>query len=469
LGKSSEVLSMKKKPYKTQEIESKLKKENNIIVQDKKYQPTWESIDSRPLPSWYDEAKFGIFIHWGVFSVPSFVSEWFWWYWKGLERPDVVEFMKNNYPPNFSYADFASQFTAEFFDADQWAQIFKDSGAQYVVLTSKHHEGFTNWPSANSWNWNSMDVGPHRDLVGELRDSIRKNTNIKFGLYHSLFEWFNPLFNEDKANGFNTTSYVTTKTMPELYDLVTKYEPDVLWSDGDVAPVEYWNSTGFLAWLYNESPVKDVVVTNDRWGTGTACKHGGYYTCQDRYNPGKLVNHKWENCMTIDKKSWGYRRNAKLEDYLTIEELIEVLATTISCGGNLLMNVGPTKEGTIPAVFQQKLQQMGLWLAVNGEAVYGSVPWKISQHDSNNTDVWYTAGKDNSTVHAFVLKWPESNQLLLGDVSQSVGSATKVTMLGTDEEIEWTNQDGLVRINMPPINPGQLKWAWVFKFTEMKF
>jgi len=177
-----------------------VEKNNHLIKKDQvnnnqePYQPTWESLDKRPLPSWYDEAKFGIFIHWGVFSVPSYVSEWFWWYWKGIKRPDVVDFMNKNYPPQFTYADFAKEFTAEFFDADQWADLFKDSGAQYIVLTSKHHEGFTNWPSEVSWNWNSMDVGPHRDLVGELADAIKNHTSLHFGLYHSLFEWFHPKY-----------------------------------------------------------------------------------------------------------------------------------------------------------------------------------------------------------------------------------------------------------------------------------
>ncbi len=118
--------------------------------------------------------------------------------------------------------------------------------------------------------------------------------------------------------------------MPELYELVENYKPEIIWSDGDSGPDYYWNSTEFIAWLYNQSPVKDTVVTNDRWGSnGVVCKHGDFYTCDDRYNPGKLQNHKWENCMTIDKRSWGYRREAKLEDHLTIAELITSMVETV--------------------------------------------------------------------------------------------------------------------------------------------
>ncbi|MGH0131110.1 UNVERIFIED_CONTAM: hypothetical protein FKN15_009752 [Acipenser sinensis] len=289
-----------------------------------KYEPTWESIDSRPLPGWYDQVKFGIFIHWGVFSVPSFGSEWFWWYWQKQKLKPYVDFMENNYPPGFKYEDFAQDFTAEFFNAKQWAEILSASGAKYVVLTMKHHEGFTLWGSKYSWNWNAVDLGPKRDLVAELGDAVRNQTDLRFGLYHSLFEWFNPLFLEDAANVFRTNKFPTTKSLPELYEIVNKYHPEVLWSDGDGdAPDTYWNSTGFLAWLYNESPVHETVVTNDRWGYGSICKHGGYYTCTDRYNPGHLLSHKWENCMTIDQKSWGYRRDAVLSDYLTIEQLVK--------------------------------------------------------------------------------------------------------------------------------------------------
>lgn len=174
-----------------------------------KYAPDWSSLDTRPLPKWYDDAKVGIFIHWGVFSVPGFRSEWFWWDWQGDKpTPDVVEFMNKNYPPNFQYGDFAPEFKAEFFDPQQWASLFNASGAKYVVLTSKHHEGYTLWPSANSWNWNAYDVGPHRDLVGDLADAIRKNTSLRFGLYHSLYEWFNPLYLSDKNQSFHKQDFV---------------------------------------------------------------------------------------------------------------------------------------------------------------------------------------------------------------------------------------------------------------------
>ncbi|KAH7962879.1 alpha-L-fucosidase [Rhipicephalus sanguineus] len=435
-----------------------------------RYTPDWDSLDTRPIPDWYDDAKIGIFLHWGIFSVPSFGSEWFWWDWQGSKVPAFREFMERNYRPGFTYQDFAPQFKAEFFDPDRWAAIFKKAGARYVVLTSKHHEGFTLWPSAVSWNWNAGDVGPRRDLVGDLARAVRKEGGIRFGLYHSLYEWFNPLYLADKEAGFKTNDFVARKTMPELVEIVTKYRPEIIWSDGDwEAPDTYWNSTLFLAWLYNDSPVKDTVLVNDRWGKGTPCKHGDFYNCKDHYDPGTLVVHKWENAMTVDKESWGYRRNARLTDYHTIEELLAELASTVSCNGNFLLNVGPNSDGVILPAFEERLTQMGTWLQVNGEAIYGSRPWK-SQNDTVTPGVWYTS--KNDTVYAIVLHWPKNNKLALGSLSLSKGAT--VTMLGLDgydftpytatTPENWNNV-GRTVITFPSLTPDVLPtpWAWVLK------
>lgn len=145
-----------------------------------------------------------------------------------------------------------------------------------------------------------------------------------------------------------------------MKEIVNKYTPEVIWSDGDwEAPDTYWKSKEFIAWLYNESPVSKTVVTNDRWGINTPCKHGGFHTCTDRYNPGVLQSHKWENAMTIDSKSWGNRANARIEEYLTSQDLINELVSTISCGGNILINVGPAKTGLIEPIFVERLYDMG--------------------------------------------------------------------------------------------------------------
>ncbi|XP_060938327.1 plasma alpha-L-fucosidase [Limanda limanda] len=429
-----------------------------------KYEPNWKSIDSRPLPEWYDQVKFGIFIHWGVFSVPSFGSEWFWWYLQGRKLQPYVDFMQKNYPPGFKYQDFAPQFTAEFFDPKEWTEIFAASGAKYIVLTTKHHEGFTLWGSKTSWNWNAVDVGPKRDLVADMASALRANSDLRLGLYHSLFEWFNPVYKQDAANVFKTNYFPTSKTLPELYELIVKYKPELLWSDGDGdAPDTYWNSTGFLAWLYNDSPVRDTVVTNDRWGYGTICHHGGYYTCNDRYQPGHLVRHKWENCMSIDSKSWGYRRNAPLSDYLTIQQLVATLVETVSCGGNLLLNVGPTHEGRISPIFEERLRQMGQWLKVNGEAIYNTTAWRVQQ-DNGTANVWYTAKPQEKAVFAMFLDWPSNGSVILHDPLVKQG-LTQVVLVGHGS-VPWEPvQPSGLRALLPPLAfmPGQ--WAWTLRLT----
>lgn len=434
-----------------------------------RYEPNWKSLDSRPLPAWFDEAKVGIFLHWGVFSVPSYGSEWFWYYWKVKKSPNYVEFMKRNYPPDFTYADFAPKFTTEFFDPKSWATLFEKAGAKYVVLTSKHHEGFTNWPSKVSWNWNSLDVGPHKDLVGELAKAVRK-TSVRFGLYHSLLEWFNPLYLKDKEKNFRTQEFVKYKAMPELYELVMAYKPEIIWSDGDWESDDvYWNSTNFLAWLYNESPVKDTVCVNDRWGNNTACKHGGFFNCHDRYNPGTLQKKKWENAMTIDRYSWGYRRNLQLGQLLSTKDIIAQLAETVSCGGNLLVNVGPTHDGLIPAIFQERLLEFGSWLKLNGDAIYGTKPWTY-QNDTVTKNVWYTSGrfKHSGIVYAIVLKWPEGQSLHLG--APKFSDSLHVSIIGYSGliTVEASDKGGIIlTIPIIPINEIPTKWAFVLKMTGL--
>lgn len=429
------------------------------------FEPKWSSLDNRQLPSWYDEAKIGIFIHWGVYSVPSFGSEWFWINWKTENTTTKYhDFMKERYPPKFTYQDFARDFTAEFFNATQWADIFDAAGAKYIVLTSKHHEGYTLWPSSYSYSWNSVDVGPNRDLIGELSVAIRKKKHIKFGLYHSLFEWFHPLYLSDKKNNFTTNTFVTSKIQPEMRELIEKYKPEVFWSDGEwEAPDTYWNSKEFLAWLFNESPVNETIVVNDRWGQDTLCRHGSFYTCTDRYNPGQLQTHKWENAMTIDKKSWGFRRNAMLEDYFSTSELIKELASTVSCGGNLLMNVGPTKDGIISPIYEERLRDMGKWLKINGEAIYKTIPWH-TQNDTITGDVWYTVGQDRRNLYGIMLTWPKDHRLKLGSVSFLFDA--EFTILGNDIKLKWEKANkGIVLILPSEAHRGQPGWVIKIQFS----
>lgn len=235
-----------------------------------RYEATWESLDKRPVPEWFEDAKFGIFIHWGLYSVPAWApnngdvySRYAEWYWHRIDPADkdgeaFRKYHREMYGDKFHYQDFVSGFKAEMFNPDQWVEIFKNSGAKYVVLTSKHHEGFALWQSGQSVNWNSVDAGPHRDICGELADAVRKQ-GLHMGFYYSLYEWNHPLYHSD------VDRYVSEHMLPQLKDLVMRYSPEVVWSDGEWEhPSSTWKSEEFLAWLYNDSPVRETVVVNDR-------------------------------------------------------------------------------------------------------------------------------------------------------------------------------------------------------------
>lgn len=433
------------------------------------YETNWNSIDSRPVPAWFEDSKFGIFIHWGLFSVPAWAptkasvyekyAEWYWWRSldpKAETYPLFSEYHQRMYGKDFKYPDFVKDFKAELFDPAAWADVFEQSGAKYVVLTSKHHEGFTLWPSAHAWNWNAVDVGPHRDLAGDLIKAVRTK-GLRMGYYYSLYEWFNPLYRSD------VNKYVDEHMIPQMKDLVNRYKPDVVWTDGEWDhPSETWKSTEFLAWLYNDSPVKDFVVVNDRWGKETRSKHGGIYTTEydlvhDQTSVGQKINHPWEECRGIGG-SFGYNRNENLADYSTSQELINILIDKVARGGNLLLNIGPTADGRIPVIMQQRLKDMGDWLRVNGEAIYGTRAWTKAPDVTAQTKIFYTRkGRD---LYVLCTQFPEQEIVV-----KEIGKATKVTMLGTSQKVSFTASGGSVKIKPPVITPANnpCQYAWVFK------
>uniref|UniRef100_A0A1I8EQQ9 Putative alpha-L-fucosidase n=1 Tax=Wuchereria bancrofti TaxID=6293 RepID=A0A1I8EQQ9_WUCBA len=380
-------------------------------IQGKSYLPTWDSIDSRPVPQWYQNAKLGIFCHWG--HKDAFSSEWMWYAWKVSNISDVIQYVSKYYKPSVTYADFAQDFTAEHFNAFIFRDIVEASGARYFVFTSKHHEGFTMWPSATSWNWNSVDVGPHRDIVGELKNAFVES-KVHFGLYFSQYEWFNRYYINDRK--YSTDNYYVS--YPQMLEIVRKYEPEIIWSDGDwEMSDDYWKSKEFIAWLYNSSPVRNTVVVNDRWGKGISGKHGGFLTYSDHFDPGYLLRRKWENCLTLDKESWGYRRNMRSEDVNTVLYLISQLVRTIACNGNLLLNVGPDKSGMIAPIFEDRLRELGKWVKRNQEAIFNTYPWMytISSPRVRRDTVWvpHTA---HSKLYAFFLQFPINDTITLSSV-----------------------------------------------------
>jgi alpha-L-fucosidase len=457
--------------------------------------PTWDELDARTNPRWYDEAKFGIFIHWGLFSVPGYLSPWYQSYWQGhWEGPygswkQYDSFVNETERSNFAYQDYAHRFLAELYRPDYWADAFAKSGAQYVVLTSKHHEGYCMWNSTNiatTWNWNVMDTGPRRDLLGDLSKEVKKavspytNRTLKFGIYHSLLEWFNPLYHHDMKNNWTTQTMVDLKVLPELYDLVKRYQPDLLWSDGAwEADSTYWKATEFLSWYGYNSSVAETAVWNDRWGTDATCAHGSYLTCNDRYQPDSFQERKWEDATTMDTSSWGYNRNATAQDFMSVKELIDQLIRVVAYGGNLLLNVAPAGDGTIHPLYIDRLMGIGEWLGVNGRSVYGTRPWSVCQTESDS-NVFYT--RSNESLFAHITQWPAESVLVLKCPHPS--SRTKFRMLGlTEASLEWKRQmhtetSGFdvirrfpdIAIALPKLTPDILPChhAWVLEISEVE-
>ncbi|MDE3211705.1 MAG: alpha-L-fucosidase [Bacteroidota bacterium] len=346
------------------------------------YQPNWKSLNTRGIPAWFSQAKFGIFIHWGVYSVPSYApvipnsgysyAEWYWYRLKE-GNPYFKAFHDKNYGASFRYPQFEKQFTADMFDPAAWADLFKKSGAKYVVLTSKHHEGYCLWNSPQAdrdWKrpWNAVTGTPHRDLLGDLTRAVRAE-GIKMGYYYSLYEWFNPLWLTD------TAKYVNDHMIPQLKDLVTKYHPSLIFADGEWAlPDLGWHSPELLAWMFNDTANNKDLVVDDRWGSNTRDKNHGCTYSTSEYGSGMEPGVVWEENRGIGH-SYGYNRNEKVTDYKSSHDLTLLLVDVVSRGGNLLLDIGPTADGRIPVIMQERLLDIGKWLSTNGEAIYGTTPY----------------------------------------------------------------------------------------------
>ncbi len=465
--------------------------------QAKSYEATWDSLNSRATPQWWVDAKFGIFIHWGVYSVPAYsapgkYSEWY-WYWirnAQADHPECQKFHETQYGKGFTYADFVPLFKAELFDPDFWADIFFRSGAKYVVHTSKHHDGYTLWRSQeanNSWGraWNSVDTGPQRDVIGELSAAVRKR-GLKMGLYYSLYEWFNPLYLND------VQVFVEKHLFPQFTDMVLQNEPSIIFSDGEWEHGnEVWRSHELLAWLFNESPVKDEVVINDRWYKGSRHKDGGYFTTE--YGSGlDTAENPWEENRGIGF-SYGFNRAETIDHYSSPQELVLMLVDIVSRGGNLLLDIGPDSDGTIPVIMQDRLLQMGDWLSVNGEAIYESSPWQktcqwsegrvpkeergeyMSGYDilkltvspdegSAVKEIFFT--QKTADLYAILPFFPFHSFTIQG---LKPDPDTKVFLLGTEREFFFESQGGDMTIIVPPMPVQELpcNFAYTFKITQV--
>ncbi len=457
----------------------------SILTKAQNYQPTWESLDTRPVPSWFKDAKFGIFIHWGVYSVPGWCTKGNYaeWYQQGLQTTDTARqhFHKEKFG-NLTYYQLADQFKAELFKPAEWARLFEQSGAKYIVLTSKHHDGYCLWPSKDAnrtWGfpWNAVDVGPKRDLIGDLFKEVRK-TSVHAGMYYSLYEWFNPLWKKDP------NLYAQQHMWPQMKDLINNYQPEVFWTDGDWdASENVWKSKEFLAWLYNESSVKDKVVTIDRWGSGVRFHHGGVYSPE--YQPElQFEDHYWEESRGMGY-SYGYNREEDAWDYNSTQSLIIHLIDKVSRGGNFLLDIGPDEHGKIPPIMQERLLQIGEWMSINNEAIYNTSRWKVASQWSEGRrdytdrggdvmlkltihpdpgfavkELFFTYNEKMNSLYAIFPKYPDNKKITLKNISLPTG--TNISFLSTKEKLNWTAKDGNIEIILPEYNPNKIKAPYAF-------
>jgi alpha-L-fucosidase len=387
---------------------------------------------------WFKDARFGMFIHWGVYAVPAGV-------WQDKEVPGIGEWiLKNGKIPVSTYRDYAKDFTAANYDPQAWADLAKEAGMKYVVITSKHHDGFALYDSAVS-EWDAVNASAaKRDLLAPLAEAVRGN-GLKFGLYYSQAQdWIHPggaimgtKANQpgwDPAQTGDFASYIQTIAVPQTREILTRFKPDILWWDTPV------NMTPDLAKpldaLLAEVP---SIISNNRLGGGF---EGDTKTPEQHIPPRGYPGEMFEVCMTMND-TWGFKKND--HNWKSVTQILHNLSDISSKGGNFLLNVGPTADGTIPPESVDRLKAVGQWMKVNGEAIYGTeaspfarrLPWgRVTQK---------TTG-DRTKLYLHIWDWPEDGNLLLPTLKETPVSGR---ILSNSQQLKATaTTDGLV-VNLP--------------------
>lgn len=453
------------------------------------YQDNWENIAANySVPEWFKDAKFGIFIHWGPYSVPAFDNEW---YARNMyqEGSAAYNHHRETWGPQdkFGYKDFIPLFKAEKFNANEWAELFKMAGAKYVVPVAYHHDGFAMYKSELEM-WNSVDMGPKRDVVGELKKAILKQ-GMHFGVSsHSIEnEWF---FNggmkfpsdvQDMSISLYGHRADNEKYTPEMaedwlkltYELIYRYQPELVWFDWTVnnpVVLPYFNK--FMAHYYNCAiDWKKEVVVNAKQGYPTNV----LVWDMERGKSDKLMQFPWQTDTSIGKRSWSHVEN---EENKTAQQIIHDLIDIVSKNGNLLLNVGPKADGTITDEQKAVLLDIGEWLKVNGDAIYGTRPWKkygegptagtkgtFTDHvatDYTAQDIRFTT-KGND-FYAIMLNWGETVTITsLNPETIADAQLKEVSMLGCDENIKYEMTTSGIKIQLPKSKP--CKSAYVVKLS----
>lgn len=437
------------------------------------YQPTVESLDRHPLPDWYADAKLGIFVHWGLYSVPGWAplqhsehdftnqdyiknNPYAEWYYNVMRVPgSPTQKYQQEHFHGANYYDFASSFDEQssHWSPDAWAKTFRDAGARYVVLTTKHHDGFALWPT-KVVNPNQKNLSARRDITGELTESVRK-AGLKMGLYYSGgYDWtFNRGPIEQPADYENVKPESTAYGIyadAQIKEIIHRYHPAVLWNDID------WPKSGnalqVIADFYNAVP--DGVV-DDRFGV----KHSDF-TSPEYAKLDHISEKKWEECRGLGR-SFGYNRAEGEAETISPQELISLLVDIVSKNGNLLLDVGPEADGTIPPVQMDRLQKLGAWLAQNGDAIYGTKPWTRAEgKTADGTEVRFT--RKGTKLYAILFAKPQTREIRLLDVAAPAGS--HVRLLGTKDSLKWSARGKDLQVELPQSLPGN--FAYVLEMED---
>lgn len=469
------------------------------------YEYSWESLKTHPVPKWFDDAKFGIFIHWGPYSVIGHkkggrgYAEWTPRnMYKDSEYyyPYLDEHF-GGHPPAFGYKDIVTLFKAENFKPERWAQLFEKAGARYIVPTAEHHDGYAMWDS-DLTPWCATKVGPMRDIIGELGEAVRAR-GMKYA----------PSYHRERHPGYYAQPIYAVTTAPfpdiaaeidsvpeaaELYgpfeysdafiadyvarwtEIQDKYQPDFMWLDHIPIFHKRWNKDPdnpqvekfrnacmrMIADYYNaaEQWGKDVYINNKgpadgmNWPEGVGCRGG------DNMRLDSISTAKWQNPATLGT-SYGYMKSEEeLDAYKSPTELVHLLCDVVSKNGNLLLNIGPRPDGTIPEGMQTRLLAIGEWLEVNGEAIYGTRPW-VTAHQEQPTLCFTRKG---NVLFAIALERPEQPFTISLEKDPSASQVTGVTLLGSKEQLSWEHTDDGLRITPPAELPG--KYAWTFRIER---
>ena len=398
--------------------------------------------------AWWREARFGMFIHWGLYAIPA-------GQWKG--ETNHAEWIRHSAQiPIDEYDKFVDQFNPVQFNADQWVRMAKDAGMKYIVITTTHHDGFCLFDSEYT-DYDVMSTPFKRDILKELYKSCKKH-GIKLCFYHSIMDWHHPdylprrAWEKRSADGADYPRYIG-HMKSQLTELVTQYDPAVLWFDGQ------WENTwtheeGLKLYNYIRSLKPDIII-NNRVDKGRGGMEG--MTTDDSFagdfgTPEQEVPHTgirgvdWESCITMNDH-WGYNSHDK--NFKSTEYLVHQLVDIVSKGGNYLLNIGPTAKGTFPQESIDRLRDMGEWMKINGEAIYGTSASPFKQ------PVWGRFTARSGTIYAHLFNWPP-DVIHIGALGlQSLGGikVADVAILGSDEKLHWTQGKDSLRVSMPSQKP----------------